>query len=238
MPFHKSTIPDGLLGGLDHHPSVVLFGSMGNLICGFSREDLTQVFLLEASVITISDFIQCPLSYIHMTDMSTLQETAKYLLPIFGSHMGHCSNPTALSIMATKAVQVYGSVESWRPSLVRGLGLIPAGLPPSALDRLTAEQKAALHPAVAAAAQLDPLDVIGDGHGHGHGHGHDHSGENSGAFRHYPNTPRVYMRRYQIGRGDLVLFAAFIIMKILFYGAYAVEQICILTGDLLTVCVD
>ena len=70
-----------------------------------------------------------------MTDLTTSQDTAKYLLPIFGSHMGHCNNPAALRVMASKAVKVYGSVESWRPSLVRGLGLIPTGLPPSTISR-------------------------------------------------------------------------------------------------------
>merc|ERR1712066_393220 len=103
-----------------------------------------------------------------------LEETTKYLLPIFGSHMGHCNNPAALRVMASKAVQVYGSVESWRPSLVRGLGLIPTGLPPSTISRLTAEQMAALHPA--AAAQLSPLVA----HGDGHDHSHENSGEGGG----------------------------------------------------------
>ena len=64
--------------------------------------------------------------------------------------MGRCESPAALEIMAAKAVEVYGSVASWRPSLVRGLGLIPAGLPPSAFARLTADQVSALHPAAVA----------------------------------------------------------------------------------------
>ena len=93
---------------------------------------------------------------------------------------------------------------------------------------------AALHPA--AAAQLSPL--VAHGGGHDHGDGHDHSHENSGALRRSDTIYTISLprRRFHIQRGDLVLIAAFVIMKILFYGDYALEQICHLTGFSLTVC--
>ena len=108
----KSELPDGYELGSSEHPAepyVMMFGSMGHLICGFLDEDLTKVLFI--------------------------QDVAEYLLPIFASQVRRCENPAALEIMAAKAVEIYGSVASWRPSLVRGLGLVPAGLPSQAFSR-------------------------------------------------------------------------------------------------------
>ena len=133
----KSGLPDGYELGSSSHPAepyVMMFGSMGHLICGFLDEDLTKVLFIQGGISKLLDVLSTSSLFKFFYDIF-IQDVAEYLLPIFASQVRRCENPATLEIMATKAVEVYGSVASWRPSLVWGLGLVPAGLSPQTFSK-------------------------------------------------------------------------------------------------------